>query len=83
MGDPGGDIGLRNLPGFFVGEAEEELPGFVVGALGVGRGVGFEPEVESFGPFFGLGNLLRVRKIGADAGEAPRNPPRWDPTNAP
>ncbi len=36
IGDPGGDVGFGNLPGFFVGEAEEEFPGLAVGALGVG-----------------------------------------------
>ena len=35
IGDPGGDVGFGNLPGFFVCEAEEEFPGPAVGALGV------------------------------------------------
>jgi len=53
IGDPGGDIGFGDLPGLFEGEAEEELPGFSVGALGIERCVGFKPEVEGFRPFLG------------------------------
>ena len=62
-----------------MGETEEELPGFAVGALGVGRGVGFEPEAVGFGPFLGLGDLLLVSEGGADPGEAPGIRPggRW------
>ena len=50
-----------------MGEVQEELPGFAVGAPGVGRGVGFEPEAEGFGPFLGLGDLLMLSKGGEDA----------------
>jgi len=49
-----------------MGETEEELPGFAVGALGVGRGMGFEPEVEGGGPFLRLGDLLMLSKGGED-----------------
>ena len=66
-----------------MGETEEELPGFAVGALGVGRGMGFEPEVEGGGPFLRLGDLLLLRKGGADAGLQPDIRPGGIPESAP